>query len=138
MVKLNGLTKHYNNTYTFIATINKTIGIRFFPLLNSPTTILLVLPPVFLRSLQTKVIICTSPSIPNVISPHLELKILSLILMNSTKNSNPSSPQLNIVINVPLIPVACHLQTLLLVSKHLSKQSFSAPPAHPRNFQKSS
>src|SRR5271155_3069239 len=138
MVKLNGLTKHYNNTCAFIATINKTIGVRFFHLLNSPTTILLVLPPVFLRSLQTKDIIRTSPSIPNVISPHLELKTLSLILMNSTKNLNPSFPQLKTVIKVPLIPVACRLQTLLLVSKHSSKQSFSAPPVHPRNYQKSS
>src|SRR5271163_3828645 len=108
------------------------------PLAESPTTILLVLPPVFLRSLQTKDIICTSPSIPNVISPHLELKTLSLILMNSTKNLNPSSPQLKTVIKVPPIPVACRLQTLLLVSKHSSKRSFSAPPAHPRNYQKSS
>src|SRR5271155_693239 len=118
MVKLNGLTKHYNNTCAFIATINKIIGVHFFHLLNLPTTILLVLPPVFLRSLQTKDIIRTSPSILNVISPHLELKTLSLILMNSTKNSNLSSLQLNIVIKVPLTPIACHLQTLLLVIKH--------------------
>ena len=136
MGKPNVSTKPWNSTSASSPTTSRTTGVPFFPLRNSPITLLLMLLLEYHHSLPTKGMIQLSPFIWNT---NLLLPVLtnsSLTSPNFMKNSRRPSFYPRNITNVLWTRTGSLLQTSKLVTESPWKLSSSVLPARQRNSPK--